>query len=393
MLADIDRKAMGVLSTGHLATDLAQGALPALLLYLKPKFELSYTEVSALVLAATISSSIVQPFFGFWSDARGAVWLMPAGIAVAGVGMALASVAPSYILVLLAVLLSGLGVAAFHPEGSKFASFVSGARRASGMALFSLGGNIGFALGPLVASGLFIAFGLNGGLLLVVPCLLVAALFVSLAPYLSGFVPSVERSAARTVESIQSWGMSLLLAVVALRSIAHMGLFTFIPFWEDAQGHSKTRGALLVALFLFAGAIGTILGGPLADRFGLKPVMISSFAAAAPLILTYVLAGGILGAVALALAGATVIGTFGVTLVMSQQYMPGRVAMASGLSIGLAIGLGGVAAVLLGALADAIDLRTAVIATASGPAICLVLTFFLPPVKRARLIEPAASPI
>ena len=393
MLADIDRKAMGVLSTGHLATDLAQGALPALLPYIKIEFELSYTEVSALVLAATISSSIVQPFFGFWSDARGAVWLMPAGIAVAGVGMALASVAPSYTLVLLAVLLSGLGVAAFHPEGSKFASFVSGARRASGMALFSLGGNIGFALGPLVASGLFIAFGLNGGLLLVVPCLFVAALLVSAAPYLSRFIPSVERSAARTVESGQSWGMSLLLAVVALRSVAHMGLFTFIPFWEDAQGHSKTRGALLVALFLFAGAVGTILGGPLADRFGLKPVMISSFAAAAPLILTYVLAGGILGAVALALAGATVIGTFGVTLVMGQQYLPGRVAMASGLSIGLAIGLGGVAAVLLGALADAIDLRTAVIATASGPAICLFLTFFLPPVKRARLIEPAASPI
>jgi FSR family fosmidomycin resistance protein-like MFS transporter len=393
MLADIDRKAMSALSTGHLATDLAQGSLPALLPYLKTEFDLSYTKVAALVLAATISSSIVQPFFGFWSDARGAVWLMPAGITVAGVGIALASVAPSYVLVLLAVLVSGLGVAAFHPEGSKFASLVSGARRATGMAFFSIGGNIGFALGPLVASGLFIAFGLNGGLLLVLPGVLVAAVLVSLAPYLTQFVPPLERAAPRSARPRQSWGMSLLLTVVALRSIAHMGLFTFIPLWEDDLGHSKARGTLLLALFLFAGAVGTILGGPLADRFGLKPVLISSLAAAVPLILTYVLVGGILGVVALALSGGTVIGTFGVTLVMGQQYMPGRVAMASGLSIGLAIGLGGVAATALGVLADAVDLRTALIATAVGPALCLVLAFFLPPVKRTHLIEPAASPI
>src|SRR5918992_1417284 len=128
---------MAALSSGPLATDLAQGALPAPLPYLVDKFDLTYTMAAALVLAATISSSVIQPAFGLWSDARGALWLLPAGVAVAGIGMALVAVAPSYPLVLLAVLVSGLGVAAYHPEGSKFASYASGERRASGMALFS----------------------------------------------------------------------------------------------------------------------------------------------------------------------------------------------------------------------------------------------------------------
>ena len=145
----VDRKAMAALSTGHLATDLAQGSLAALLPFLVEKFDLSYAMAAALVLAATISSSIVQPLFGLVSDAKGGYWLLPAGVALAGIGMALAAVAPSYPLVLVAVLVAGLGVAAYHPEASKFASYVSGDRRASGMAFFSVGGNLGFALGPV----------------------------------------------------------------------------------------------------------------------------------------------------------------------------------------------------------------------------------------------------
>src|SRR3712207_5976198 len=142
----VDRKAMAALSSGHLAADLAQGALPALLPYLVVKFDLSYTMAAALVLAATISSSVVQPAFGLWSDARGALWLLPAGVVVAGAGMAAATVAPSYPLLLVAVLVSGLGGAAYHPGGSKVAGYVSGKRRASGVALFSVGGDVGFRM-------------------------------------------------------------------------------------------------------------------------------------------------------------------------------------------------------------------------------------------------------
>lgn len=392
-MAGVDKKAMAALSSGHLATDLAQGALPALLPFLIVEFDLSYTMAAALVLAATISSSIVQPAFGLWSDARGALWLLPAGVALAGVGMALAAVAPSYFLVVLAVLASGLGVAAYHPEGSKFASYVSGERRASGMAFFSVGGNVGFALGPVVASGIVLALGLRGGLLLALPGLAVAAVLLAVRPYLEDFAPPANSGRREAAGPGRPDGLALLLGVVGLRSVAHMGLFTFVPLYEIARGHSEARGTLLLSLFLLAGAIGTLFGGRFADRFGRRAVLLGSFVVATPLILVYAVAGGLVGEIALILSGAAVIGTFGVSLVLSQEYMPGRVGMASGLSIGLAIGLGGVAALTLGAVADAIDLETAVVATAVGPALAFFVTLLLPPSPRRRPPEPVPAAI
>ncbi|MDQ4081423.1 MAG: MFS transporter, partial [Actinomycetota bacterium] len=370
---------MAALSVGHLAADLAQGALPALLPFLVVKFDLSYTMAAALVLGATMSSSVVQPAFGLWSDARGALWLLPAGVALAGLGMAAATVAPSYPLVFLAALVSGLGVAAYHPEGSKFASYVSGARRASGMSFFSIGGNLGFALGPLVASTAVLAFGLEGGALIALPGLAIAVFLLALRDYLGSFAPAANGGAAASAGPSERRGMALLLVVIGLRSLAHMGLFTFVPLWEVSKGASEAYGTRLLAGFLFAGAVGTLVGGPLADRYGRRRVLLWSFVTAAPLVLAYVLVGGPLGAIALVLSGAVIIGTFGVTLVMSQEYMPGRVGMASGLSIGFAIGLGGVAALALGAVADAVDLEAALLATAVGPAIAIALTLALPP--------------
>jgi FSR family fosmidomycin resistance protein-like MFS transporter len=387
---------MAALSSGHFATDLAQGALPALLPFLAVRFDLSYTMVGALALAATFSSSVIQPAFGLWSDARGALWLLPGGVALAGIGMGLASIAPSYPLVLAAVLASGVGVAAYHPEGSKFASYVSGDRRASGMSLFSVGGNVGFAAGPVFASFfvLTLGLGLDGGAFLAVPGLVVAGLLALALPYLARFEPSAERLAARSrAGRTQPRGLSLLLAVVGLRSLAHMGLFTFVPLYEIERGNGAGYGSRLLALFLFAGAVGTLLGGPLADRVGRRSVLLGSFVVATPLIVVYVLVGGVLGAVALTLSGAAVIGTFGVSLVMSQEYMPGRVGMASGLSIGMAIGLGGVSALALGALADGVDLRTAVLLTAAGPAAALFVTLLLPSSRPGRAGEPAPASI
>ena len=384
---------MAALSSGHLATDLAQGSLPALLPFLKAEFDLTYTMASALVLAATISSSLIQPLFGLWSDARGALWLLPAGVGLAGVGMALAAAAPSYPLTFLAVLAAGLGVAAYHPEGSKFASYASGSRRASGMSFFSVGGNIGFALGPVYASALILSLGLKGGLLIALPGLAVATGLVLVLRYLATFAPDEspreQRAAAAKTETR---GLVLLLVVVGLRSVAHMGLFTFIPLWEIHNGHGEAYGTFVLALFLFAGAVGTLLGGPLADRFGRRPVLRGSFIAATPLILVYVLVGGPIGVAAVTLSGACVIGTFGVSLVMSQEYMPGRVGMASGLSIGLAIGLGGVAALVLGALADTVDLETAVLATAIGPTLALGVSFLLPPAPGRHMVGPEPAP-
>ncbi len=381
---------MALLSSGHLATDFANGALPALLPFLKDRFSLSYTAVGGLVLASQASSSLIQPLFGLWSDRRGAMWLLPAGVALAGIGIALAADAPSYWLVVLLVLVSGVGVAAFHPEGSKFAGFVSGRKRASGMAWFSIGGNLGYALGPVATTAVVASLDLRGGLLLAIPSLVVAAAIVVSSPYLRGFAPEPTAARARAGADDPA-AMKLLLGVIALRSVAWFGLITFVPLWEVSLGHSKSRGNHLLALMLFAGGVGTLLLGPLADRFGRRPVLLGSVVATGPLVLVFILVGGVPGAVALALIGACVVGTFGVTMVMGQEYMPRHVGTASGLVIGLSLGLGGVAAVALGRLADSTSLRTALFVAAAAPMLAIVLAALLPSPRARRRLEPASE--
>jgi FSR family fosmidomycin resistance protein-like MFS transporter len=384
--AELDKRAMAALSAGHGATDFANGALPALLPFLVDRFDLSYTLAAVVILASAASSSLIQPLFGAWSDRRGAIWLLPGGVALAGIGTGLAAAAPAYWLVLLLVVVSGLGVAAYHPEGSKFAAYASGRKRASGMSLFSIGGNLGYGLGPTATTPLVLAFGLTGGLLLALPVLAVAVLLLLAMPFLSGFAPEGGSAAASSGED-RPGALAVLLGVIAFRSVAWFGLVTFVPLWEVSLGHSKAHGSHLLSLMLLAGGLGTLAAGPLADRLGRRPVLIASLLATAPLILVYVLAGGVPGAVALALVGVCVIGTFGVTMVMSQEYLPRRIGMASGLSIGLSIGLGGIAAVGLGALADSVDLRSAMYAAAAAPVAGLVLAAMLPS-TRARRLEP-----
>jgi MFS transporter, FSR family, fosmidomycin resistance protein len=381
---------MALLSSGHLATDFANGALPALLPFLKERFSLSYTAVGGVVLASQASSSLIQPLFGLWSDRRGAMWLLPSGVALAGVGIALAADAPSYWLVLLLVLVSGVGVAAFHPEGSKFAGFVSGRRRASGMAWFSIGGNLGYALGPVAATAVVSALGLHGGLVLALPCLAAALAIIAGTPYLRSFVPKPKVARVHAGEDDRN-AMTLLLGVIALRSVAWFALITFVPLWEVSLGHSKSHGNHLLALMLFSGGVGTLLLGPLADRFGRKPVLLASVIATGPLVLVFVLVGGIPGAFALALVGACVVGTFGVTMVMGQEYMPNHVGTASGLVIGLSVGLGGVAAVVLGTLADATSLRAALLVAAAAPIVAIALAAKLPPRRERQKLEPATE--
>ena len=383
---------MAALFAGHLGTDFANGALPALLPFLKERFSLSYTLAALLILASTVSSSVIQPIFGLWSNRRGAIWLLPSGVALAGLGIALAADAPSYWLVVLLVAVSGIGVAAYHPEGSKFAAYASGSKRASGMSAFSLGGNLGFALGPTIATPLVLWFGLRGGLLLALPSLAIAGLLLASIPYLRTFAPEPGTHRVASGED-RPRALAILLAVIGFRSFAWFGLITFIPLWEVSLGHSKAYGSHLLSLMLLAGVLGTVVAGPVADRIGRRPVLLGSLVISAPGIFVFVAVGGVIGMVALCAVGMAVIGTFGVTMVMSQEYLPRRIGMASGLSIGLSIGLGGIAAVGLGALADSIDLRTALYVCAAAPLAGLALALRLPPTRaRAPLAPEIAVP-
>lgn len=379
MRESIDRKGMAALSGGHLATDFASGSVPALLPFFTAKFDLSYTLTAVLMLAVLASSSLTQPLFGLWSDRRGALWLLPAGLALGGAGIGLAAIAPSYGILVVLVFLSGLGIAAYHPEGAKFAVFASGRKRASGMSLFNIGGNTGYALGPIIVTPLVLWLGLGpGGLLASIPVVLGSFAVLAALPYLSRLRPAPAGPGQASVGEDNVRAMVVLGGVIGLRSVAWFGLITFVPLWVVSLGNSEADGNRLLSLMLLSGAVGTLLLGPIADRFGLRRTLLVAQALLAPMILVFVLVGGLVGAAALMVVGICVVGTFGVTMVLSQLYLPRHVGMASGLSIGLAMGLGGLAAVALGGLADAVDLQTALVCSAFAPLLGVVLCVFLP---------------
>jgi MFS transporter, FSR family, fosmidomycin resistance protein len=390
---EVDRKAIAALSAGHLATDFANGVLPALLPFLLARFDLSYTQAGALVFASAAASSLVQPVFGHWSDRRGAVWLLPAGVLLSGCGMALAAVAGSYTLCVLFVVVSGLGTAAYHPEGTKFASYVSGRRKASGMSLFSIGGNLGVALGAVSTAPVLLLLGRWGGLLLALPAVFVAALLLRSLRYLQGFAPERRRTDRVGVGEDRPGAFALLLGVVTARTVGWFGLLTFVPLWAVELGRSESYGSNLLSLMLFAGGAGTLAVGPLADRIGRRPVLLASVVSVPPLTLAFVALGGTVGVIALALVGVCVVGTFGLIQVMTQEYMPNRLGLASGISIGFAIGLGGVAAAALGVVADSVDLETAMYASAAVPALAIPLALLLPSPRGGRRRKLAPEPV
>jgi MFS transporter, FSR family, fosmidomycin resistance protein len=386
---------MAVLSLGHLCVDLCQGALPALLPFLIAAHDWSYGQASALVLAATVCSSIVQPLFGHLSDGRSLPWLMPAGVAVAAIGISLAGVAGDYRLTFAVVVVSGLGVAAYHPEASRFANYVAGEKRATAMSLFSVGGNAGLALGAAIVTPLALAFGLAGTPLVAVIPLAVAVLLLSELGRLKTFRPAPAGPAGADAgdapgEPDQWRPFVRLTLAIAARSVVFFGLTTLVPLYFVGELHtSKGTANTALTVMLACGAIGTLVGGRLADRFSRRVVLRTSLGVLTPLMIVMLSGGPGVAIVALAFIGAATIATFSVTVVMGQEYLPGRLGVASGVTLGLSIGVGGVAAAGLGALADATSLRTAleVVAVLPLPAVALALS--LPEGRRP---SPARTP-
>jgi len=379
------RRAIGLLAAAHLFDDVNQGVIPALLPFFIAERGFTIAAAAGLVFASNVASSVLQPLFGILADRRSLPWLVPCGLLLAGLGVALAGLAPTYALVLAAAAVTGIGVAAFHPEAARQVYLSSGARRATAMSFFAVGGNLGFAIGPALATPLQLKFGLRGTGLLVIPALAMALVLLragSAAASTSHAIPREDGSGSEP----DRWSPFLRLsAPVICRAIVFYGLNTFIPlYWIQSYGASKAAGATALTLMLSAGVVGTLLGGWLADRFGRRVVVLVSMLALVPLLWGFVATPSrTLALVLLLPIGLALYAPFSVMTVMGQEYLPGRVGTASGLTIGLAVTLGGLAAPLLGRIADLQGVRAALTTLVAVPIAGALATLTLP--RDARL--------
>jgi FSR family fosmidomycin resistance protein-like MFS transporter len=349
-----DRRALGWLAAGHVVNDMNQGAVPALLPFLIAERGLTYTAAGGVVLAATLLSSLIQPVLGHLSDRRPLPFLIPLGVFAAGGGLALAGLVTGYGATIAAILISGAGVAAFHPESARYANYASGERRATGMSVFSVGGNLGIALGPVAISVLAGSGGVARIVWMSLPACLMAALLVRELPHLSVLRPESSHESSRETVTLPLWGaFTRLSGVIVIRSLFAFGLVSFVPLYlVNVRGIPKREAALAVSAMLLAGAVATLLGGRLADRFGRRAVLVGFLLPLAPLLAFFLHTPGVAGLASLVLIGGGTVGTYSVAVVMGQEYLPGREGIAGGVTMGLAIGIGGVGVPLLGALAD-----------------------------------------
>jgi FSR family fosmidomycin resistance protein-like MFS transporter len=368
-----DPVALVLLGVGHLVTDINQGALILLLPVVKAELSLTNAATALLVTAATITSSMLQPVFGWLSDHWRLRALLPLGCLLAGVGIGMTALTNAYLGVMAAVVVSGIGIAAYHPEAAKRANAVSGDRRATGMSVYAVGGNLGFAVGTLVITPFLLRFGRSGALGMV-PFVVVMSVVLWLA--LGRIAPQASAARAAARGAFQPM-ILLLLAVVTIRSWAQFGFVTFLPLWYSAQHRSLADASRVVFFFLLAGAIGTSLGGPLADRFGRKRVVLASMGSMTPLLLGALYAPPWLVWPVLLLAGAATVSSFVVTLVMAQELMPRRTGMAAGLMAGFAIGMGGLGVGALGRFADAFGLEQTLTLVALLPLLGVAGALFL----------------
>ena len=353
----MNKKALAILSAGHFFTDVNQGALPALLPFFKEALNLSYTMSGVILLSANLTSSIIQPVLGHLSDRRPLGWFIPLAPFIAFLGLSITGFISNYPLLLLCVILSGFGIAIFHPEGFKTAYFFTGDKKATGMSIFAVGGNLGIAVGPIFALSLVTSFGIKGILGMILPGILIAIVLFFNIKWLTTPVEFAHKEANKEVKTPlsknQKISFSLLVSIATFRAWTQIGLLTYIPFYyiDYLKGNPLYAGKL-VTTFLMAGALGTLIGAPLADRWGHKKFLLTTLILSFPFLLLFYHSSGLMAFVLLGISGMVLISTFALTTVMGQALLPQHLGMASGMMVGFTISAGGIGVTLLGAIAD-----------------------------------------
>ncbi|WP_405063239.1 MFS transporter [Kribbella sp. NBC_01505] len=365
---------IGLMAIGHACVDVYQGCVPALVPFLVAERGLGYVAVSGITLAATLLSSVVQPVFGVLTDRRPLTWLIPVAMTTAGLGIALLGVGDSYWLMWLAAALSGLGVAAYHPEAARMARAVSGGSHV-GMSWFSVGGNVGFALAPAMVTPIIASGGLGWTPVLIVPALF-GAVVTRLAIRSAGFVAAGN---GQPVVGSDDWPSFLRLsAIMVCRSIVFVGLGTFIALYAGQRvGGGTTTGGIALFVLFASSAFGTLLGGRFATRFGRIRTLRASYGIAVPALAGLVFVPGpaffgflLLTAIAMAIP-------FSLHVTLGQDFLPTRVGTAGGMTLGLAVSIGGIGTPILGTLAEHTSLHTALSTLIALPLACALIAYAL----------------
>lgn len=370
-------------STSHFLIDLITSVVPAMLLVLQKNLSLTYVQLGTVVMVSNLTSSMLQPFLGYLTDRRPTPWLLPVAALFAGMGLAGIANATTYPQVLLMVMFIGLASAAFHPEGSRVAYLAAGPRRGLAQSIFQVGGNGGQAVGPLMIPLLMLPFGLQGAYWLLIPAV-IGMITLAVVGRWYKQQTKLPRPSTAVGDGINRYGaLVLLVAVVSLRSWIHSGIASFLPlFYENARGMTISLAEYYLFVFLLAGAIGTLLGGPLADRFGKKNMLMFSMVGGIPFILLIPYLTGAMAFVNLFVVGFISLSSFAVTVVYAQELLPGKVGMVSGLMIGFAIGAGGIGASVMGKLADLIGISSLIQLLVLIPVFAWLLGMWLPDDRR-----------
>jgi FSR family fosmidomycin resistance protein-like MFS transporter len=364
-----------LLVIGHMVNDTSSNLLSGLLPVLTMFFGLSYLLAGLVATVFNLTSSILQPLFGRWFDRTQTTWLLEAGLALNCFGMSLVGISPTYVVLLFLVGTAGLGSAAFHPPAFSTVVRSSASEKGGAMGIFLSGGNTGFFLGPIVAGALVSGFGLSGTLVLLPLGLLTAALLLRVRKLGGGHEePSTEILHQPPNKRL----VGLLATITALRSMTIQTAVTFLPLYFVVRGESLFLATAIASIWLGVGVMGQLGGGFISDRVGRRPVIVTSLLTGGLLFYGFLITHGTMSLILLALSGAALYANWSVIVVMSSEAAPSNIGAVSGLMLGFSIGIGGIAALVFGGVADLMGLHSAFLAFAGFALAGGLLALFLP---------------
>lgn len=393
MLAILKNRSLLSYALAHFSVDLCAGALPVIMVYLARALNLTIAQSGFVIGAYAISSSLSQPLFGYLSDRTGGRYQSALGLAFIAIFQGLLGFAPNYTALLVMACLAGCGSAAFHPHGASGASHSNGARKTVAMAVFMLGGNSGYAVGPVIAATALATLGLHGSAVIgliglaLVPLVLSAQRGGAAGHAHSHNTPT---AAASPVRRFSAFAIIALMAIMFLRAWTQSATTAYVPvFFTQVAQLSVTEASRISSANLFALAAGGLIGGVLADRFGGRRVMILSWLIYAPMTLALFTVGGVGVYLVAMLAGFVAGASWPPLIVMAQELFPRNAGVASGIALGFAFAMGGIGTTITGSLAEPerLGLTTSLMMLAVLPLLCALLALALPGERRA-IVEP-----